>query len=157
MRRGGAPCDDGHRGHDHVLEQHDLFRGGLVFEAHRLVYHSALGSRVIKKNRRQHDLQRVLSLQGLVKLTSSVKLIGSVQLTVCTCAVLSVVWRGLVLCIWFDLVSICTCISIQSCRVYRGTSLIRNRTTLGPCSRPMPRVLWRSQGGRLFLMSEVPL
>ena len=26
------------------------FRGGLVFKAHRLVYHSTLGSRVIKKN-----------------------------------------------------------------------------------------------------------
>ena len=25
------------------------FRGGLVFKAHRLVYHSTLGSRVIKK------------------------------------------------------------------------------------------------------------
>ena len=28
------------------------FRGGLVFEAHRLVYHSTLGVRVIKKIRR---------------------------------------------------------------------------------------------------------
>ena len=27
---------------------------------------------------------------------------------------------------------------------YRGTSLIRNRTTLGPYSRPMPRALWWS-------------
>jgi len=29
-----------------------LFRGGLVFKAHRLLYHSTLGSRVIKKKRR---------------------------------------------------------------------------------------------------------
>ena len=29
------------------------FRGGLVFEAHRLLYHSTLGLRVIKKRRRQ--------------------------------------------------------------------------------------------------------
>ena len=28
-----------------------LFRGGLVFKAHRLLYHSTLGSRVIKKRR----------------------------------------------------------------------------------------------------------
>jgi len=27
------------------------FRGGLVFEAHRLVYHSTLGLRVIKKKK----------------------------------------------------------------------------------------------------------
>jgi len=30
----------------------EKFRGGLVFEAHRLVYHSTLGLRVIKKKRR---------------------------------------------------------------------------------------------------------
>ena len=29
------------------------FRGGLVFKAHRLVYHSTLGSRVIKKKKRR--------------------------------------------------------------------------------------------------------
>jgi hypothetical protein len=28
--------------------------------------------------------------------------------------------------------------------IYRGTSLIRNRTPLGPYSRAMPRALWRS-------------
>jgi hypothetical protein len=28
------------------------FRGGLVVEAHRLVYHSTLGSRVLKKRRK---------------------------------------------------------------------------------------------------------
>jgi len=28
--------------------------------------------------------------------------------------------------------------------VYRGTSLSRNRPTLGPYSRPMPRALWLS-------------
>ena len=39
----------------------------------------------------------------------------------------------------------------------RGTSLIRNSTPLGPCSRTLPRALWRSQGGRLFLISEVCL
>jgi len=37
--------------------------------------------------------------------------------------------------------------------VYKGTSLIRKRTFLGPYSRPKPVVL----GGGRFLMSEVPL
>ena len=41
--------------------------------------------------------------------------------------------------------------------LYRGTSLIRNNPTLGPYSRTIPRVLWWSGGGGLFLMSEVPL
>ena len=39
----------------------------------------------------------------------------------------------------------------------RGTSLIRNSAPLGPHSRTMPRALWCSWGGVLFLMSEVPL
>jgi len=30
-----------------------LFRGGLVFKAHRLLYHSTLGLRIIKKRRRR--------------------------------------------------------------------------------------------------------
>ena len=42
-------------------------------------------------------------------------------------------------------------------RDYRGSSLIRNHLPLGPCFRPMPRVLGGSQGGGSFLMSEVPL
>ena len=32
------------------------FRGGLVFKAHRLVYHSTLGLRVIKKKKKRKDL-----------------------------------------------------------------------------------------------------
>jgi len=40
---------------------------------------------------------------------------------------------------------------------YRGTSLTRNSAPLGPYSRTMPRALWWSEGGGLFLMSEVPL
>ena len=35
------------------------FRGGLVFKAHRLLYHSTLGSRVIKKKKKNH-LQRAV-------------------------------------------------------------------------------------------------
>jgi len=38
-----------------------------------------------------------------------------------------------------------------------GTSLIRNRHPVGPYSRIMPRLLWRSWGGANFLMGEVPL
>ena len=40
---------------------------------------------------------------------------------------------------------------------HRGTSLIRKRTPLGPYRRPIPRLLWGSQDGVRFLMSEVPL
>ena len=39
---------------------------------------------------------------------------------------------------------------------YRGTSLIRKRTSLGPYRRPMSRVLGGSQGGGHFLMCGVP-
>ena len=40
---------------------------------------------------------------------------------------------------------------------YRGTSLTRKRTPLGPHRRPMPRVLGGSWGGGRFLMGEVTL
>ena len=40
---------------------------------------------------------------------------------------------------------------------YRGASLIKNSATLGSYRRAMPRALWWSYGGGLFLMSEVPL
>ena len=39
------------------------FRGGLVFEAHRLLYHSTLGWRAIKRER-ERESARVLSTQG---------------------------------------------------------------------------------------------
>jgi len=32
----------------------ERFRGGLVFKAHRWLYHSTLGSRVIKKKKRRY-------------------------------------------------------------------------------------------------------
>jgi hypothetical protein len=41
-------------------------------------------------------------------------------------------------------------------RVYRGTSLAIKRNTLGPYTRPMPRVLGGSQVGGRCLMGEVP-
>ena len=34
---------------------------------------------------------------------------------------------------------------------YRGTSLIRKRLPVGPCSSPMPRALWWSYRGVVFL------
>ena len=40
---------------------------------------------------------------------------------------------------------------------FRATSLGRNRRSVGPYSRPMPRALWWCQGRLLFLMSEVPM
>ena len=40
---------------------------------------------------------------------------------------------------------------------YRGTSLMRKRTPLGPYSRTMPRALWGYEGVGRFLMSEVLL
>ena len=42
-------------------------------------------------------------------------------------------------------------------RLYRGTSLTRNKSLLGPYSRTIPRVIWWSQEVGMFLMSEVPL
>ena len=39
------------------------FRGGLEFKAHRLVYHSTLGLRAIKKRRRYQDFERDAWLQ----------------------------------------------------------------------------------------------
>ena len=45
------------------------FRGGLVFKAHRIVYHSTLGLRVIKKKKfrgsaPRHQVTRALNSQG---------------------------------------------------------------------------------------------
>ena len=42
-------------------------------------------------------------------------------------------------------------------QTYRGTSLIRNQPPIGPYSRSMPMALWRSLGGGLILVREVPL
>jgi len=39
------------RVHEGVCRNVKRFRGGLVFKAHRLVYHSTLGWRVIKKKK----------------------------------------------------------------------------------------------------------
>ena len=39
---------------------------------------------------------------------------------------------------------------------YRGTSLVRNRTPLGPYRRPMPRVLGGPGGVGAFLWARYP-
>ena len=46
-----------------------------------------------------------------------------------------------------------TCALPGACR---GTSLIRNRCPLGPCSRTMHRALWGSQGGERYLIARNP-
>ena len=46
---------------DIVTPGEKRFRGGLVFEAHRLLYHSTLGSRVIQKKKQKKKLS-VLTL-----------------------------------------------------------------------------------------------
>ena len=38
---------------------------------------------------------------------------------------------------------------------YRGTSLVNNTPLLGPYSRTIPRVLWWSHRGGLFIVDEV--
>ena len=45
----------------------------------------------------------------------------------------------------------------RSERLYRGTSLTRKRTLLGPYRRPTPQVLGGSQGGGRFPMGQVLL
>jgi len=40
------------------------FRGGLVCKAHRLLYHSTLGPRVIKKKKKKRTLLVALELSG---------------------------------------------------------------------------------------------
>jgi len=57
----GAGADEKLREASSVSHQSALrFRGGLVFKAHRLLYHSTLGLRVIKKKKRgREDPQRV--------------------------------------------------------------------------------------------------
>ena len=47
-----------------------LFRGGLVFKAHRLLYHSTLGLRVIKKKK---EALRIVSGLGRMVHASWVK------------------------------------------------------------------------------------
>ena len=113
------------------------FRGGLVFKAHGLLYHSTLGLRVIKKKKKnQQSVLRRHSLGG-----------GA-----CMAAALVVLNFSHSLCY------------VHHARPfhpardrYRGTSLIRKRfpirATIGPYGYGYCGVL----GGRRLLMSEVPV
>jgi len=49
------------------------FRGGLVFEVHRFLYHSTLGLRVIKKKKKSNacNTQRVRAVGSYVRLIDS--------------------------------------------------------------------------------------
>ena len=56
--------------------------------------------------------------------------------------------------------SVSSCVSEAPCLseiLYRGTSLKRNRHSVGPYCRTMPRLLWGPWGCGRFLMSEVSL
>jgi len=48
------------------------------------------------------------------------------------------------------------CVEILISDVYRGTSLMRKRTPLGPYRGPMAGIPKGSWGGEHFLMGEVP-
>ena len=50
------------------------FRGGLVFMAHRLLYHSTLGLRVIKRNLQPGEVHLSLSLSLSLTLSDSLSL-----------------------------------------------------------------------------------
>ena len=67
------------------------FRGGLVFKAHRLVYHSALGSRVIKK--------KMKKVAGFRRGRSSVFVCVCLCVCVCVCV----------------FVCVCVCVCVRVC------------------------------------------
>jgi len=122
-----------------MLTQHrnvQRFRGGLVFKAHRLVYHSTLGLRVIKKKKkgtwmrqalrtartkseRELEAHRLLYHSTLGSRVTKKK-VGGVATSVAILEFSPIWLRN-----WF-LMKVC----------YRGTSLIRNtqppRITIGP-------------------------
>ena len=52
---------------------------------------------------------------------------------------------------------LCTCIVLLSVGAALQGYLTKKRKPLGPYRMPMPRVLGGSQGGRRFLIGEVPL
>jgi len=58
------------RRRDTHLRNVKRFRGGLVFNAYRLLYHSTLGLRVIKKKRRRRRHAPLLPPERLVTLPS---------------------------------------------------------------------------------------
>ena len=59
-----------HPPHDELLLHRNVqrFRSGLVFKAYRLLYHSTLGLRVIKKKRRARPQQRACGIHYIFRL-----------------------------------------------------------------------------------------
>ena len=58
------------------------FRGGLVFKAHRLLYHSTLGLRVIKKKKKTLEVDAVMPVDAYtISLSLTLSLSLSVSLT----------------------------------------------------------------------------
>ena len=67
-RRPDASLQEGERKEQLLCRNLTRFRGGLVFKAHRLVYHSNLGSKEVKKKEQRkgnRDLFRLIPPQPL--------------------------------------------------------------------------------------------
>ena len=58
------------------------FRGGLVFKAHRLVYHSTLGSKVITKKKEEEDEDSEKAPPSGTYLSSYTSILGDIRLWV---------------------------------------------------------------------------
>ena len=103
------------------------FRGGLVFKAHRLLYRSILGLRVIKKKTKKNT--RPVFIRPVPVAPPSFS-----QRRERPCSGLG----------WL------ICCKFARQRPYRATSLTRNTPPIGPYSSPMPRVLggWAFSYGR---------
>ena len=85
------------------------FRGGLVCKAHRLVYHSTLGSRVIKKKKRRSArpgnrgvaairIPRVPALRARVHHASEREFCIDNLLARIHCIIVMIRWTGLAIC-----------------------------------------------------------
>jgi hypothetical protein len=160
------------------------FRGGLVFKAQRLLYHSILGSRVMKKKGSggtSGEPQHRASISSVAVACTTPLFASSLSIYIYKYKY-EYIYKHIYICIKMNIyVYICMylCIFIcnekyvygaeaerpaasrstgRSCPRWRwrpvsrvtGTSLIRNTPPVGPCSRPMRRVLGGSQGGGGF-------
>jgi len=113
-----------------------LFRGGLVFKAHRLLYHSTLGVRVIKKenNRCHHNS---FSFEH-----STVRSDPRELCSVCQR------WGGAVFDVLVGRSISPSLLSFSSPLLGKLGCLAYKKThPLGPCRRPVPRVVGGSYGG----------
>ena len=109
----------------------------LVFKAHRWLYHSTLGARVIKKRKKESPKTLTLALGAI----EGERALGAIGRPGCDPPTKKSIARKP------DLgpvtLSVKTCLCPYG-TTYRGTSLIRNRLPVGPYRRPMPRALGRS-------------